>query len=224
MTNLKSQREIIQETKKANSKRTQMIVIIAAIIVVLIGSLIWLLPRLGVNKSGYAQQDGFSVGDPNAPVKVVEFSNYTCSHCRDFALTSEEPFVKKYVDTGKVYFSFHNFPFEGDTTGPGVAASHCAADQNAFWQYKKQLFTYSGYPGGFDTNSLYDYAGRLGLDRTAFKTCFESTETQAKIASDRADALSQNVNATPSFIVNGALVYMDTLDATIDAELAKLGQ
>lgn len=224
MTNLKSQRELIQETNKAKTKRTKIIAIVAIVAVVIVGLLIWLLPQLGVDKSGYAQQDGFSVGDPNAPVKVVEYSNYTCSHCRDFALTYEEPFVKKYVETGKVYFTFHNFPFEGDSTGPGVAASHCAADQNAFWQYKKQLFTYSGYPGGFDTNSLYDYASRLGLNRTAFKACFESADTQAKIASDRAEAIAQNISATPSFVVNGTLVYMDTLDATVDAELAKVGK
>ena len=224
MTNLKSQRELIKETKLAQSKRTRLTVILAVIAVVVIALLIWLLPRLGANKSAYAQQDRFSIGDPNAPVKVVEYSNYTCSHCKTFALNTEEAFVEKYVDTGKVYFTFHNFPFEGDTTGPAVAASHCAADQNAFWQYKKLLFTYSGYPGGFDTNSLYDYAGRVGLDKTAFKACFESAETQAKISSDRADALANNISATPSFVVNGTLVYVDTLDATIDAELAKLGQ
>jgi len=224
MTNLKAQRELIKESKLIKSKRNKTITIIAVVAVVLIFLLIWLVPRLGVDKSAYAQQNGFSVGDPNAPVKVVEYSNYTCSHCKDFALNSEESFVQKYVDTGKVYFSFHNFPFQGDTTGPAVAASHCAADQNAFWQYKKLLFTYSGYPGGFDTNSLYDYAGRLGLDRNAFKSCFESAETQAKISSDRDAALADNVSATPSFIVNGTLVYLDTLDATVDAELARLGK
>lgn len=224
MSNLKSQRELIQETKKSKSKRTKLIAIVAVVAVVIVGLVIWLLPRLGVDKSAYAQQNGFSVGDPNAPVKVIEYSNYTCSHCKDFALTSEEPFVKKYVDTGKVYFTFHNFPFEGDTTGPGVAASHCAADQNAFWQYKKQLFTYSGYPGGFDTKSLYDYANRLDLDRVAFKTCFESPVTQAKIVADRAEAIAQKINATPTFNVNGSLVFVDTLDATIDAELAKVGK
>ncbi|MGB4596025.1 MAG: thioredoxin domain-containing protein [Anaerolineaceae bacterium] len=222
--NLKSQRELIMESKNAQSKRIRSILIIAIVAVVTLIFLIWLLPRLGFNKSGYAQQDGFSVGDPNAPVKVVEYSNFTCSHCKIFALNSEEAFVEKYVDTGKVYFTFHNFPFEGDTTGPAVAASHCAADQNAFWQYKKLLFTYAGYPGGFDPNSLYDYAGRVDLDRDAFKICYESATTQAKINSDRAEALANNINATPSFIVNGTLVYMDTLDATIDAELAKLGQ
>ena len=222
--NLKSQRELIMESKNAQSKRIRSILIIAIVAVVTLIFLIWLLPRLGFNKSGYAQQDGFSVGDPNAPVKVVEYSNFTCSHCKTFALNSEEAFVEKYVDTGKVYFTFHNFPFEGDTTGPAVAASHCAADQNAFWQYKKLLFTYAGYPGGFDPNSLYDYAGRVDLDRDAFKICYESATTQAKINSDRAEALANNINATPSFIVNGTLVYMDTLDATIDAELAKLGQ
>jgi len=224
MTNLKSQRELIKKTKLAEKKRNKTITIVVVVVAVMLALSIWLLPRLGVDKSAYAQQDRFSVGDPNAPVKVVEYSNYTCSHCKTFALNSEEAFVEKYVDSGKVFFTFQNFPFQGDTTGPAVAASHCAADQNAFWQYKKQLFTYAGYPGGFDTNSLYDYAGRVGMDRDTFKACFESAETQAKIESDRAEALAQGISATPTFVVNGLPVYLDTLDATINAELAKLGQ
>ncbi|HNY83454.1 MAG TPA: thioredoxin domain-containing protein [Anaerolineaceae bacterium] len=224
MANLKSQRQLIKETKKNQQKRRTLIAIIAVVAVIIIALLVWLLPRLGADKNIYAQQDGFSVGDPNAPVKVVEYSNYTCSHCRNFALNDEEAFVKKYVDTGKVYFTFHNFPFQGDSTGPGVAASHCAAEQNAFWQYKEQLFTYSGHPGGFDTNNLFSYASRLGLNRSAFKSCFESSATQAKIASDREAALAQNISATPTFVVNGLAVYLDTLESTIDAELAKIGQ
>lgn len=223
MTNLKAQREQIAQNKKAKNQRTKIIAIIGVILVVVIVLLVWLLPQLTTDKAAYAQQDGFSVGDPNAPVKVVEYSNYTCSHCRDFALNNEAAFVEKYVATGKVYFTFHNFPFDGDSTGPGVAASHCAAEQNAFWQYKKQLFTYSGYPGGFDTNSLYNYADRLGLNTATFKTCFESAATQAMITSDREAALADNITATPSFVVNGTIVYLDTLDATVDAELAKLG-
>jgi protein-disulfide isomerase len=62
------------------------------------------------------------------------------------------------------------------------------------------------------------------MDRDTFKACFESAETQAKIESDRAEALAQGISATPTFVVNGLPVYLDTLDATIDAELAKLGQ
>ena len=72
MANLKSQRQLIKETKKNQQKRRTLIAIIAVVAVIIIALLVWLLPRLGADKNIYAQQDGFSVGDPNAPVKVVE--------------------------------------------------------------------------------------------------------------------------------------------------------
>ena len=225
MAQKNTQRELLRAQKEQEAhKRTRALLIgIFAIVAAIL--LIYFLPRLlNTNKvSGYANQNGRSVGDPNAPVKVVEFSNFGCSHCRTFALEKEEQFVKDYVETGKVYFTYSVFQFNEDDTLKASEAAYCAGEQNRFFEMQKLLFENSTYSGAFADSSISSYAKQIGLDMTKFNQCLESDAQLAAIRSDTQTAKDLGVTGTPMFDVNGTIVYSTTLEETIQAALAAAG-
>ncbi len=221
MPGVQSQRLKMREQRKQSSRKKTITIALVVGLTALAIFLLVMLPKWTVNKSKLYLQNGFSIGDPNAPVKVEEFSDFRCSHCQDFALNYEADFIKKYVDTGKVYFTFHNFAFLAKDSTDAAEASYCAADQNAFWQYKNLLFTYSSYSGAFAEKNLIDYAKQLGLDTDAFTACLRSDVNLAKLTEMKAYASSLGIDSTPQFSVNGKNVYMNNLDETVDAALKK---
>ena len=221
MPKTNTQREKIRSQRKAASRKTTITIIIAVAAIAVIVFGVQMLLNQPAETSKLPNQDGFALGDPNAPVKVEEFSDFRCSHCQDFALNYEADFIKKYVDTGKVYFTFHNFAFLAKDSTDAAEASYCAADQNAFWQYKNLLFTYSSYSGAFAEKNLIDYAKQLGLDTDAFTTCLRSDVNLGKLTEMKAYASSLGIDSTPQFSVNGKNVYMNNLDETVDAALKK---
>lgn len=197
------------------------------------------------------QASGHSMGDPNAPVKIVEYSDFQCPFCANFWRETEHQIVETYVKTGKVYFTYHSFGnwvsdninSQAGTTNNesemAALASFCAADQEKFWEYHDYLFANQNgeNEGGFARNRLDAFAEKLGLDMTAFKTCMDSGKYTAEIAQDAQDgvtAITQAPNydgkgyGTPSFIVNGRLINgavpFATFQQEIDAALAAAGQ
>lgn len=221
MAGPQSQREKLREQrKKASNKKTLTLIIVLGVIALVVFLLV-MLPKWTLDKSQLYLQDGFSIGDPNAPVKVEEYSDFRCSHCQNFALNYESDFIEKYVDTGQVYFTFHNYAFLADDSRDAAEATYCAAEQNALWQYKNLLFTYSTYTGAFAENNLIDYAKQLDLDTDKFSACLQSDANLAKLDEIMSYANSLGIDSTPQFSVNGTIVYMNTLDETVDAALLK---
>lgn len=225
MTQKMTQRELLRAQREKESRKRITALAIGALVLVAAILLVYFLPRLlSVSKvEGYANQAGQSVGDPNAPVKVVEFSNFGCSHCRTFALENEAQFVKDYVDTGKVYFTYSVFQFSEDETLNAAEAAYCAGDQNRFFEMQKLLFENSSFAGAFADSSISSYAKELGLDVAAFNQCVENDEQLEKIRTDTANARDLGVTGTPMFDVNGTIVYSTTLVETIEAALAAAG-
>ena len=225
MTQKMTQRELLRAQREKESRKRITALAIGALVLVAAILLVSFLPRLlSVSKvEGYANQTGQSVGDPNAPVKVVEFSNFGCSHCRTFALENEAQFVKDYVDTGKVYFTYKVFQFSEDETLNAAEAAYCAGDQNRFFEMQKLLFENSSFSGAFADSSITSYAKQLGLDVAAFNQCVENDEQLEKIRTDTANARDLGVTGTPMFDVNGTIVYSTTLIETIEAALAAAG-
>ena len=164
-------------------------------------------------------QVGFSIGDPNAPVSVEEFSDFQCSHCKTFSQTLEPEFIENYVDTGKVYLTFKNFPIFGEASENAAEATYCAADQNAMWQYKKALFSFSSFQDAFSDNNLVSYAESLELDSGEFQNCLESDKFVSAIQADMANGKNLGIQGTPSFSVNGIIVYSNDLVATVESQL-----
>lgn len=149
---------------------------------------------------------GNAMGDPDAPVKVVEFSDFLCPYCRQFFLQTEQPLVEDYVATGKVYFVYRTL---GDWLGPESQASaeavYCAGDQGRFWEYHDLLFANQGN-GSFSPDRLRAFAQALDLDEEAFSACLSGAKYRDQVRQDLADGLQAGVRGTPSFLINGKLV------------------
>lgn len=220
-----TQRELLKAQREQEARKRTTRLLIGALVLVAAILLVYFLPRL-LNTSkveGYASQAGQSVGDPNAPVKVVEFSNFGCSHCRNFALENEEQFVKDYVDTGKVYFTYKVFQFSEDETFKAAEAAYCAGEQNRLFEMQKVLYENAAFAGAYADNSISSYAKQVGLNMTEFNQCVESDTQLATIRSDTANARELGITGTPMFDVNGTIVYSNTLVETVEAALAAAG-
>jgi len=193
--------------------------LIAAVAVLLIGGIF----LLGRGKPASAPQTTTTIenpdpllkahvalGSPEAPIAVVEFSNYRCPHCREHALNVLGRIMTDYVEPGKVRYVFRSLPFEGqeDVFAASVAAG-CAFDQSPdrFLDYHLLLFRavedWAGLTGEALSQKLTDYARQLSLDPNAFRACLESEEAKARVRFDQELARALGVDGTPTFFING---------------------
>jgi len=218
-----SERDFIRSQKEQQKKRTTTVVLIILAVVLIVATVLVItnLPKKG---STFASESGMSVGDPNAPVKVIEFSNYTCSHCKTFALNQAPDFIKNYVDTGKVYYTAYPFPWnEQDITYNASLAAYCAADQNVYYAYKDLIFSKVVGPSDLSDEKILDYAKLAGADISKFETCLNDPLLADRMADTKDLAASYKVEGTPSFIVNGTLVYANNLNEAVEAAIEASG-
>jgi protein-disulfide isomerase len=170
--------------------------------------------------------NGRSMGDPNAPVKITEYADFLCSHCMDFALEKEPEFVAKYVETGQVYYTYSPFLLQADYSSRLAEASFCAMDQGKFWEYHDMIYSnlvdYTGDPT--DDAHLKAYAKNIGLDGDALGKCVSNDTYKQTVADLTQKGKDAGVQGTPTFDVNGKLVYQDQLEATIAEALKAAGK
>ncbi len=219
-TNL-SRRELLRQKRKKQKRRNMITFIIVAIVAVLVVLAAIFLPSYLVKFAHGLNTPGFPLGDENAPVTVVEFSSYNCSHCYDFNENEAKDFVKQYVDTGKVFFNYINIPSNNENSLVAASASYCAADQGKFYEYKDQLFNYASAADGFSEENLINYAQTAGLNVDKFQRCLSSGKFANSYQQDVRYAQSVNVTGTPTFLINGTkLVSSTELIPTIEEYLS----
>jgi protein-disulfide isomerase len=152
------------------------------------------------------------LGDKNAPVTIVEWSDFECPFCGRFFKDTLPQIKKNYIDTGKVKLIYRDFPLpfhEPAATREAIAAD-CAREQGGdktFFAYHDMIFTNTKANGqGVETDQLYDMAKQLDLDENQFRECVESEKYKEEIAKDIADGRRAGINGTPGFLINGRLV------------------
>jgi protein-disulfide isomerase len=166
-----------------------------------------------------------SLGAANAPVVVLEYGDFQCPYCRQFALGPEQQLRQDYVETGKARFVFRHLAFIGPESLAAAEAAECAKAQGRFWDYHDKLFAAqrAENSGAFNRENLKHFAAELELDTTQFNSCLESGQYQARVQQDSAEADRLGVNSTPTFFVNGQLVRNGSdyavLQAAIEAAL-----
>jgi len=219
-SNISKREQLRRKRQVEKRKKTITFLAITAAVILLIG-LAAILPRLFNRNVSFEQGEGFYLGNPDAPITVVEFSRYTCSHCKTFADTMEANFIEKYVDTGHVYFRYVNLASGNDGLLNAGEASYCAAEQNKFFEYKNYLYTYAFSEDGFETESLVNYAESADLSVQDFSECLESDKYRDAYVNDQSYAQSVGIPGTPSFYVNDQIVYASQLFETLDELLGK---
>ena len=148
------------------------------------------------------------MGDPYAPVKLVEYSDFQCPYCKLFASGTEQDIVRDFVSQGLVYFEYRPYTVIGSESDASALAAYCAGDQNKFWEYNDILFANitGEQVGDFYDNRLYAFAEKIGLDMDSFKSCYKSRTYAQRLADDRKSANAAGIKGTPMILVNGVEV------------------
>ena len=178
-------------------------------------------------------EGGIVEGNPNAPIKLVEYASHTCSHCADFSVQAAEPLRTKYIESGKVSYEIRNqihdpidLTFAVLARCAGPEAFHAFAEQgwgnlaNMFAQVQaneaalqaaSQATGAARFDGVANAAGLYDFFAQRGVSRDQAKACLAKEETATKIAADsEKQSTDLNVTGTPTFFINGKNV--GTLD------------
>ncbi len=156
---------------------------------------------------------GAVLGEIDAPVTIVEFSDYQCPFCRRFSLFVFPAIQREYIDTGKVRYVFRDFPLSSihQQAEKAHESARCAAEFNKYWEMHDVLFERQN---DLMVPSLKQYAGELGLDSTRFEECLDSGKYQVAIQKDVADGQAAGISGTPSFFV-GKSGSGDSITCTI---------
>lgn len=146
-----------------------------------------------------------TMGDPKAPVHIVEYGDFQCPYCLKFWSETEPQLIEEYVNTGKVYFEYRSFPIIGPESVTAAEGAYCAGDQGKFWQFHDTLFTnWTGENvGDFTQDKLIQYAEALGMDTQTFESCLSEEKYKERVEQDKAQAEEDGVHATPTLFING---------------------
>ncbi len=161
-------------------------------------------------------------GPADAPVVMVEFSDYQCPFCRRAQPVVNE--VMKRYD-GKIRHVYRQLPLEmHDNARTAAEASLCAADQGKFWELHDWMFQHQQE---LDAASLKEKAGGLGLDAAVFATCLDEKKHAAEVDQDMAEAQRLGISGTPGFVINGRLISgaqpLATFTEIVNDELRRAG-
>lgn len=170
-------------------------------------------------------QNGRVLGNPNAPVLLVEWGDYQCPACKNFEDLVLPQLINDYIRPGKVRLEFRDFAFIGQESQTAAEAAFCALDQGKFWDFHETLYAnqLGENVGSFTPARLKQIAQVVGLDMNAFNQCLDSHKHQGDVQAMTKQGSSQGVQATPSFSVNNGAPFTissyDDLKKALDKAL-----
>ncbi|WP_454287878.1 DsbA family protein [Rhizobium arsenicireducens] len=169
-----------------------------------------------------------ALGDPNAPVKIIEYMSMTCSHCANFHTRTFEPIKQKYVDSGKAYFIIREFPFPGDTASlAAFMLARCTPEERYFpfvSMFMKQQRNWAA-PADNDVRGAMLQLSKLGgFTQESFDACLTNQELAGDVTAVRdRGAKDFGIQSTPTFLINGKSysgdMSVETMSALIDSLL-----
>ena len=211
-----SKRQARREKMRQQAQRQRMLtiglIIIGALLVV--SAVVWqqVKPIAAIVTAGpqtHVNANRNSMGDPNAPIKLEEFSDFQCPFCERFHKETEPLLVQYYVSTGKVYFTYRSMGnwVSGNIGGgktesqDAAMAAYCAADQNKFWDMNALLFANAlgEDAGSFTSRRLAAIAENAALNMDEFSNCYSSDKYKDQVQKDFNDGLAAGVQGTPAF-------------------------
>jgi protein-disulfide isomerase len=216
-----SKRQEIRARQKAEKMRNRILVIVLVMVAVLIIVFALILPGLKGPKASTIVQitpvlykavlNKTSMGDSHAPVKIDVWEDFQCSGCEYYSKNIELKVIQSFVETGKVYYTVHMFPFIDSGQGESHQAANaamCAAAQGHFWTYHDMLFAnwLGENAGSFTDARLIAIAQSVGLNMSAFNQCFQANTYANQIAQDYQTGTQMGVPPTPGIFINGKAV------------------
>ncbi len=139
------------------------------------------------------------LGSKDAPLTLVEFTDYQCAYCQQFHVATFPDIKKKYIDTGKLRFVSRDLPLDFHSNAARAAqAARCAGDQRQFWEMRDRLISNASKLSASDVSG---YAQALKLDTLQFRNCMDSGKYAATVRKDVTTAEGFGVTGTPSFLL-----------------------
>ncbi|MDA1010303.1 MAG: DsbA family protein [Chloroflexi bacterium] len=205
---------------------------------VILGALLIFVNRPGSSADGTAYvpherdaaQAGVVLGDPSAPVRLIQYIDFQCPFCRRFWEEIEPILLEEYISTGQASMEFRNYAFLGSESQRAAEAAACAADHNRFWDFHDLLLLRQGRQnsGVFSDSNLGRYARTIGdefsdFDVNAWEDCFDAGTYTLQVQEENRVATSNGIASTPTLLVNGQPVpgvqSIETYRTAIDAAL-----
>ncbi len=180
--------------------------------------------------SVYLLPDAASLGSVNAPLIMIEFSDYQCPFCRRHHETAFEELRKKYVATGKLRYVSMDFPLDMHENAMKASfAARCAAEQGKFWEMRDALIEHND---NLKPENLSEYSVKLALDPESLNRCIDSGRYKSMVEQNQSDGKSAGVTGTPSFVlgrlkdgrVEGILIVGAQPFSTFDSQIERLLQ
>jgi len=146
-------------------------------------------------------------GSPDAPITIIEFSDFQCPFCSRFQTETLPTILEEYVDTGKVKFVYRDFPIQSSHPNamPAAAASECAHEQNKYWEYHDALFerqqTWNNLKLADSIDTFKKIAKEFGMNEDQFNSCLDSGKYVEEINKDLRDGTNYGITGTPGFFV-----------------------
>ncbi|MGB9639571.1 MAG: DsbA family protein [Anaerolineales bacterium] len=243
-TESKSKRQMMKEQRIKRQKQQRLLTLGIIILVVIIVAGLLIYPSIKqantpvgdivqITPIDRPQVNFNATGDPNAPVHIIDFSDFQCPYCGRFARETEPLIIENYVKTGKVYFEFIPYGPGGMAIGQesvdAALAAFCAGDQGKFWEYHDILFANQTGEnvGDFVLKRLDAFAQALGLNMEQFNSCMKQKKYESKYQAGIEQGKKANIGGTPSFLINGKLVEgalpYEEFKKEIDAALTAAG-
>ena len=174
-------------------------------------------------------------GDPDAPITIVEFSDFQCPFCARFHVQTLPLIIEEYIAEGKVNLVYRDFPIQSihPNALPAAVAAECADEQGKYWEYHDTLFEKQNSWNRLDSNSAIttfsQYATDIGLEQEQFDSCLQTGKYLEEVQGDLRDGRDYDITGTPGFFignedigfvkVNGAQPF-ESFKRIIDAQLA----
>ena len=175
---------------------------------------------------------GYTMGNPNAPIEIIEFADFECQGCAQFATVTEPDVRSRIVDAGLARYTFYDFPLTQHKNSPAAHnAAACADDQGKFWQMHDRIFLgqdqWNTQAASNPKPFFEQYARDVGLNVQVWEDCYDDRKHQGRIMANLAEGERRRVGSTPTFIIGekmypGALPY-DALKAIVDSAVAASG-
>lgn len=175
-----------------------------------------------------SEDDDAVLGDEDADIVIVEFSDFQCPFCERFYSQTLPQLKSNYIDTGKAKLIYRDYPLGFHPNAmPAAIAAECAGAQGKYFEYHDILFeNQAAWSPLADAKETFNgYAKQLGLDANKFSTCVADPKTKAEVEADTNEGSQYGVSGTPSFFINGRILVgaqpYSAFQAVIDEELSK---
>jgi len=174
------------------------------------------------------EPQGYLLGKPDAPVQVIEFADFECPACAQFATLSEPDVRKRLVEPGLISYRFYDYPLAmHKNTWHASNAAACADEQGKFWEMHDQLFNeqdrWNGQATSRPKSQFQGYAKAIGLNVDKWEQCYDARKYEPRIKANEQMAIKRGASQTPTFVignqmVGGAISY-DRFKAMVDSAL-----